>query len=111
MTATTIRVQHTDAPSALKTLSTPVDHLDRLSLGLTSDFAKVVEQTADVAVHQYLPTGLIVFDLAAHGAVGSSSLVFSRLAVGILALLSRNAEFASDQELIDLLNALLVKPV
>ena len=89
-------------------IATPVDAMDELWTGLTPDFARSVEQAALIAAPHHLAGGLVVFDSAVHGRVGSSELVFSRLAVAVVQLLALGARSTTDNHLVTLLNGTLL---
>ncbi len=75
--------------------------VDDVRVGLPDEYADAVLKGA--GGQELLSGGVLRFAWAAHGMVGSSPMIFLRLATAVVRLISQNATLLSDEELAALL--------
>jgi hypothetical protein len=78
--------------------------IDQVWTGLPADYSEaVIEGAAKVGANHILGAGTLVFDRAAHGSIGSSRSIFSRVSGAVVRLLGTEPLALSNEGLIALL--------
>ncbi len=83
--------------------------VDQVRLGLTVDFAQSVVEGATCAQEKFecLPSGVLLFNCAAHGAVGSNRFIFRGLGAAAVRLVGFGGETVPEGQLMSLFDFLL----
>jgi hypothetical protein len=86
-------------PSPISGFATPIDLLDRVELGLPPEFADSIARAAADACSTYLPEGVVVFHAAVSSRLGSSGLIFGRLAKAVVRIFGMDDALADEERL------------
>ncbi|WBW97427.1 hypothetical protein [Oceanirhabdus sp. W0125-5] len=84
--------------------------IDQVHVGIPLEYANVVLNTARSVIQEIndYPSGIIEFNLGAHGLIGSSQVIFSKITSIIIKLLCKNPSIMSSEaiknEIFELLN-------
>lgn len=76
---------------------------DDVRIGLPTEYRESVSREARLSIGGAVARVGIVFDRAAHGAVGSSPALFGRLAAAIVGVLPRREDFATEPPMREIL--------
>jgi len=76
---------------------------DEVHIGIPAEYAlTIIDSAVDTLKDLEFPSGILFFDVAAHGHVGSSKMIFSRVTKMLVKIISKNVLELSESELKEL---------
>lgn len=92
-----------------KVKETIVSAIDEIYVGIPLEYANAVKSATQSVIEEIndFPNGILEFNLGAHGLIGSSNVIFSRVTYIILKLLCKNPKNMTIEEIKDEINRLI----
>jgi hypothetical protein len=79
---------------------------DEVRQGLPNEYRESVQRAGEKGASVSLAQGAITYDRAAHGAIGSSSVLFGRMAAAIVTILADRKSFSTEDQMRQILQSI-----